>query len=285
MEKLEGKVAVITGAASGIGRETARLLAKQGMKVVLADVQQEPLDAVVAELKRASHDAKGVATNVGDFAAMQNLARVAYDSYGAVHLLHLNAGIGGGGSLFDDVTDNWRRVVDVNLMGVVWGIKAFAQRMVDGGQEGLIVGTSSGAGTEGTAYTGASYAATKAAVQSVMEALYGQLRDMNSKVKAAILFPPLTATNLAGKPEIMKGVEAHLQSRGVPATLVEPQNVAELFLDGIKRGRFFIRANRAESARLFDGAMSEAYYKWNDAIVRGRADAVLADGKPDAYLW
>lgn len=285
MDRFEGKVAVITGAASGIGRETARLLAKQGMKVVLADVKQEALDAVVDEFRGASLDVMGVATNVADFAAMQTLARTAYDTHGAVHLVLLNAGIGGGASLFDDVTDNWRRVVDINLMGVIWGIKAFAQRMIDGGDEGYIIATSSGAGTEGTSYNGTSYAATKTAVLSVMESLYGQLRDRQSKIKAAVLFPMLAATNLAGAPETMKVVEAHLHSRGVPATLFQPEQVAEVFLDGLKRDRFFIRAGRYESERLLGGQISEAYFQWNEAVMRGRTEAVLADGKPDPYLW
>jgi NAD(P)-dependent dehydrogenase (short-subunit alcohol dehydrogenase family) len=227
----------------------------------------------------------GVAADVADFAAMQELARSAYDAYGAVHLVHLNAGIAGGGSFFDDVTTDWPPVIDVNLKGVMWGIKAFAQRMVDGGDEGYIIATSSSAGIDGTTYTRAGYGATKIAVLSLMESFYGQLRDKQSKVRAGVLFPPPTATNLFGGPEAMKGAATSLRSRGVPATVVQPERVAELLLDGLKRDRFFIRVGRDESARLFDGQFGDAYIQWSEPLVRGRAEAVLTDGKPDAYLW
>ena len=284
MDRLDGKVAVVTGAASGIGRATARLLAQQGMKVVLAGRHKDGLDAVVDELRRASLEAMSVVADAADFGAMQQLARSAYDAYGAVHIVHLNAGVLEGGSFFDDVTDNWQQVIDVNLKGVIWGIKAFAQRMIDGGDEGYIIATSSGAGTEGTSYMSASYAATKIATLSLMESLYGHLRDKQSRIKAGVLFPPLTATNLMGGPEAMKGVETYLRNRGVPAILVQPEQVAELLLDGVKRERFFLRVGRSESSRLFDGQFDDDYFQWSEHLIRGRAEAVIADGKPDGYL-
>ena len=285
MDELEGKVAVVTGAGSGIGRATARLLSAQGMKVVLADLDAGAIDDVVDELRLASRDAMGVVTDVADFGSVQQLARAAYDAYGAVHVLHLNAGIAAGGSFFDDVTSNWERVIDVNVKGVIWGIKAFTQRMIDGGQDGFIIATSSGAGTDGTTYQTPNYAATKIAVLSLMESLHGQLRDRHSRVHAGVLFPPLTATNLSGSPEAMKGVESYLRQNGVPATLVQPEQVAQLVLDGIRRERFFIRVGRDEATQLFDGQFGDDWFAWNEKVIRGRAEAVLADGTPDPYIW
>jgi NAD(P)-dependent dehydrogenase (short-subunit alcohol dehydrogenase family) len=285
VKDLTGRVAVVTGGGGGIGAATGSLLAEQGMHVVLADVNGERLDAKVAQLRDAGLDVIGVVTDVADFSSMQALAEAAYDAFGAVHVLHLNAGIGGGGSLLDDVTADWERVLGVNLKGVVWGIKAFVPRMIDGGDDGYVIGTSSGAGAEGTSYKTPSYAATKMAVVSIMECLHGQLRDLQSRIRAGVLFPPLTATNLAGSPEFMKNVEAMLQSEGVPTTLVQPENVAKVVLDGIRRDRFFFRVGERESKECFDGAISADFFEWNERMIRGRADAVLADGVPDAYLW
>jgi short-subunit dehydrogenase len=175
--------------------------------------------------------------------------------------------------------------VGVNFYGVVWGIKAFVPRMVERGEEGVVLATSSGSGTEGTTYSTPGYSATKAAVLSVMECLYGQLRDRGSNVRVGVVFPPLTATNLAGNPENMKAVEAQLKSTGVDVTLVEPEAVAEMILDGIRRGRFFIRAGRAENAAFFDSRITAGFLDWNARVVRARADAQLADGTPDTYIW
>jgi NAD(P)-dependent dehydrogenase (short-subunit alcohol dehydrogenase family) len=286
MKELAGKVAIITGSASGIGLATVRALGREGMKVVMADVNetllQEAADACLAD----GLTVHPVTTDVSDFNAVRHLADVTYDTFGAVHVLHLNAGIASGANLFDEDTSSWRRIIDINLLGVVWGIKAFLPRMKQADQEAVILATSSGAGAEGTSFRSTAYAATKLAVVSVMESLYGFLREEQSPIHAGVVFPPLTATRLGGgDPANMKHVEQLLRSQGVPAVLMEPEQVAGLILDGIKRDRFFIRVGAEENKRIFNGSQSQEYFDWNARMIRGRAEAQLADGKPDEYLW
>ena len=193
--------AVAVSGASGA--PTGTLLAENGVKVVLADLNKEALDKTVEELTGKGHDVIGVPTDVADLSSMQNLANQAFDHYGKVDIAFLNAGIGGGGNLFDDEMDSWNRVIAVNFLGVLHGIKAFVPRMIAQGTHGHVLATSSGAGTTGTMYTGAGYATTKAAVCSLMECLYGQLRDQGADIQATVVFPPLARTNLAGDPAIM----------------------------------------------------------------------------------
>ncbi len=191
MDTLQGKIAVITGGAGGIGLATGRLLGQQGMNVVLVDVNESRLAEAAELCREESLDVSTFVADVSDYSAVKSVADTIFARHGTVHFLHLNAGIGGGGSLFDDVTENWERVIGVNLKGVVWGIKAFVPRMVDAGESGYVIATSSGAGAEGTSYQNPSYASTKNAVVSIMECLYGQLRDKSSLVRAGILFPPV----------------------------------------------------------------------------------------------
>jgi NAD(P)-dependent dehydrogenase (short-subunit alcohol dehydrogenase family) len=286
MRDLDGKVATITGAASGIGLATVRALGREGMSVVMADANETALQEAAESCAADGLTVRAVTTDVSDANAVRRLADVTYDMFGAVHVLHLNAGIGGGAaSLSDEKVAPWQQVLGINLLGVVWGIKAFLPRMKQADQEAVILATSSGAGAEGTAFRSPGYAATKLAVVSVMESLYGALRADHSPVRAAIVFPPLTATGLGGNPANMKFVEQFLQSEGVPATLVEPESVAEMIVDGIKRGRFFIRMGREENKAFFNDSQAPEFFDWNDRVIRGRAEAQLTYGTPDDYLW
>ena len=280
MEDLSGRTAVVTGGAAGIGRAVGRRLGREGMKVVLADRDADTLEATVAELRGEGVEVTGVPTDVSEPEANDRLADAAFDAYGAVHLLHLNAGIGGTVPLLDTDPTVWQRVVGVNLLGVVYGIEAFGARMVESGEDGVIVATSSGAGAEGTSYRSGPYAATKNAVVSVMESLHGELRDRKARIRCALLFPPLTESSM-GNPR----VEQWLRDNGVPTTLMQPEDVAELLLDGVRRGRFYIRINEAENERLFGGRLEPEYFAWNDRVTRGRAQAQLADTAPDGHLW
>ena len=286
MKDLNGAVAVITGSGSprGIGRATGTLLAEQGAKVVLSDVNAETLEATVKDLQGQGHDVIGVPTDVSDLASMKALADAAYDKYGKVNIAFLNAGIGGGGDLFSDEVDSWNRVIGVNYLGVLHGIKAFAQRMIDSGEEGHILASSSGAGATGVMYTGAGYAVTKQAVCTLMECLYGQLRDLNCKVKATVVFPPLTKSNLAGDPAFMEFVAQGLESNGVPAGLAEPEEVAQFVLEAIKADSFWAHGTVEQDARISEGRL-KATIEWEHDILRARAEALINRTPPDTYIW
>jgi NAD(P)-dependent dehydrogenase (short-subunit alcohol dehydrogenase family) len=251
------------------------------MRVVLADVNAESLDATVRDIEG---EVTGVVTDVGDYASVQRLAAEVYERYRRADVVFLNAGIGGGGSLFDDEMDSWHRVIGVNLMGVLHGIKAFVPRMVAQGGHGHVLATSSGAGVNGTMYTGASYATTKQAVRTLMECLYGQLRDRGADIQTTVVLPPLARTNLAGDPATMASIEQGLRASGVPMVLVEPEDVARVVLEAIRDDCFWAHPTHDQDARLFDGRLKEAT-DWQDEINRAEAAALIDRSPPDAYLW
>jgi NAD(P)-dependent dehydrogenase (short-subunit alcohol dehydrogenase family) len=191
MEELAGRVAVVTGGAGGVGRALGERFAAEGMRVVLADVFAEPLEEAVAAVRDRGAEAIGVVTDVSDLASVEHLADAAYDAFGAVHVLCNNAGVGAGaeGHIWDHTPNDWGWGLAVNLWGVIHGIKAFVPRMLEAGEEGHVVNTSSGNGGIAPLTSTAIYATTKAAVTTVTEVLYGQLRAVGSPIGASVLFP------------------------------------------------------------------------------------------------
>lgn len=283
---VKDKTAVITGAASGIGLATAKLLARKGAKIVLADFNADGLQAAEAELKVAGAEVIAGRCDVADFASVQALAAKTFEVFGTPHIVHLNAGVAGQCSFFGDDAAGWERIFGINCFGVIWGIKAFLPRMDESGEDCVILATSSGAGTEGVNFGAAAYAATKSAVLVLMESLYGTLKAKGSKVRSGVVFPPLTATRLAGdNPDVLKYVESHLRSTGVPTSLVQPEMVAEMVADGIERERFFINATRENAQTIYGGAIGSDFFDWNEPVIRARGEAQIGDGKPDSYLW
>lgn len=280
-----GDAAVITGAASGIGLATARALGRRGIKVVMADVNEARLKEAAESCRAEGFEVTAVQTDVSDFDSMLNLADSAFSAYDTIRLVHLNAGISSGASLANDDTASWRTSINVNLLGVVWGIKAFLPRLKEAGGEAMILATSSGAGSEGTCFIGPGYAASKIAVMSVMESLFGLLRAEQSPIRTGIVFPPLTATHINGEPENIGFIEQFLNSQGVPGKAVQPEPVAEMILDGIERNRFFIRMNEREDELFYGSSQPPESHEWSARMIRGRAEAVLADGTPDAYVY
>ncbi|NNC75658.1 MAG: SDR family NAD(P)-dependent oxidoreductase, partial [Acidimicrobiia bacterium] len=147
--ELAGRVAVVTGAASGIGLAMVQRFAAEGMALVLADIEEEPLGQAVDDLRSGGAECIGVVTDVSDAAAMDHLAEEAFARFDSVHLVCNNAGVGGGGSILDTTPEQWEWVLGVNLWGVVHGLRVFLPRLVEQ-DEGHVVNTASVAGIVST---------------------------------------------------------------------------------------------------------------------------------------
>jgi NAD(P)-dependent dehydrogenase (short-subunit alcohol dehydrogenase family) len=180
---------VVTGGASGIGRALCEEFVDEGMKVVVADVQGDAVDATVADLV-ARGEVEGVVTDVSRMDSVEALADTTYDRFGACHVLCNNAGVGAPSSTpWETTVNDWRWVHGVNVMGVVHGVLAFVPRMIEAGEEGHVVNTSSGDGGIAPLPTASVYAASKAAVTIYTECLASQLESEGTNLRASIFYP------------------------------------------------------------------------------------------------
>jgi NAD(P)-dependent dehydrogenase (short-subunit alcohol dehydrogenase family) len=283
--QLDGKVAVITGGSTGIGRATAVAFADRGARLVLAARRPDRLAATVEELERRGAPVIGVATDIAVGEQVDRLADAAYDAFGRVDVAFFNAGAPSADRLLSPSVDVWRTAVDTNVLGLVHCLGAFLPRMAVQDGRASVLATTSGAGIHGTAYATAPYAATKAAQLSMMESLYGQVRDEGLDLHVGVVVPPLTRTNLAGDDlSIWEHVAAGLAAHGLPAAVIEPEEVAALVVEGIERESFWIEADVEQDARLY-GGRNHANIERVHEIVRAKADAMIGHQPPDAYLW
>jgi NAD(P)-dependent dehydrogenase (short-subunit alcohol dehydrogenase family) len=192
MDDFKGRVAVVTGAASGIGLGVTERFLKEGMKVVLADVEQGNLDRECARLSKEGGDVLGVLCDVRDPDAVKDLAARTLSHFGAVHVVFNNAGVGPAGPMLDTTPEDWRWIVDVNLLGVAYGVMAFGPIMKEAGV-GHIINTASEAGHVSSAVLGM-YTATKHAVVGLSESLYRELEGTGVSVHC--LCPNLVRTEI-----------------------------------------------------------------------------------------
>ena len=252
MENLQGKVAVITGGASGIGWAVARRAAAEGMKVVIADIEEGALKQAERELTSQGTDAIAVATDVADAASVRELRERVLRRYGAVHLVHNNAGVGGGGPIWEVPEEDWRWIVGVNLWGVIHGVAAFVPLLVEQG-EGHVVNTASIAGLTTAPFIGP-YNATKQAVVAISETLYKDLEAAGvSGVGVSVLCPGFVQTRIAdagrNRPDWApaRDVENAEEVRATIQDLVDggipPSVVADMVLDAVRTDTFYIRTH------------------------------------------
>jgi NAD(P)-dependent dehydrogenase (short-subunit alcohol dehydrogenase family) len=252
MKEFAGKVAVITGAASGIGRGITERCLSEGMKLVLADTDDANLAKAETELKTLGGTVLAVRTDVSKRGDVELLARRAFDAFGQVHLLVNNAGIAAGGSPWEATWNDWEWVIGVNLWGVIHGVKVFTPLMLGQNTECHIVNTASAAGLM-VGGTSAPYSVTKHAVVALSESLYLTLQQRSALVKVSVLCPGLVRTNIINAERTRP---AALQNEPVEMTperqaglnfmkaaieaAMPPLEVAHRVFDAIKNEQFYI---------------------------------------------
>jgi NAD(P)-dependent dehydrogenase (short-subunit alcohol dehydrogenase family) len=282
MKDLSGKTAVITGAASGLGLEMARRAHALGMRLVLADVEPEPLSRIVNEVREAGGVALGEVVDVAEDAQVARLAARAFAELGEVNLLVNNAGVGGGGYVWETSEEEWRWVLGVNLMGVVHGLRHFVPRMIEANARGVpghVVNTASIAGWLTTPMFGV-YSVSKHAVVALTETLHHDLRLAGATLGVTLLCPAFVPTGIArserNRPSHLAGAAPRTASQA------RAQAAVERAVAGGKVGA-------ADVARMtFEAVAEERFYVFTHpqilASVRARHEAVHAAAPPaDPY--
>jgi NAD(P)-dependent dehydrogenase (short-subunit alcohol dehydrogenase family) len=257
VKELEGRVAVVTGGAGGIGRALCEEFLAEGMRVVVSDVRADAVERATTELADRG-EVVGVVTDVSTYESVETLAEATYESFGACHVLCNNAGVGAPSSTpWETTVNDWRWVHGVNVMGVVHGVLAFVPRMIEAGDEGHVINTSSGDGGISPLPTASVYAASKAAVTSFTETLASQLETEGTRLRASIFYPSggLLRTGL-WEAERTRPPEL---ARERPRT-TEPMTVAKLEAMAEKGGHTLPWQDLNELARIVvDGIRHESF--------------------------
>jgi NAD(P)-dependent dehydrogenase (short-subunit alcohol dehydrogenase family) len=251
MEELRAKVAVVTGAASGIGLALARRFGAEGMRVVLADVEEEALARAAAELAAAGVESIAVRTDVSRADEVEALAERAIEAFGAVHLVCNNAGVFAGGNAWEVSVADWEWVLGVNLWGVIHGLRSFVPRLLAHGDEAHVVNTASMAGLMSNPFA-APYTVSKHAVVALSEVLYHELTLSGSKVGVSVLCPEAVATRI-GEAERNRPGGAAAQGAESPARAmvhgalrravgrgIAPDVMADRVVRAVRERRFYV---------------------------------------------
>ncbi|MHA6824091.1 SDR family oxidoreductase [Ralstonia pseudosolanacearum] len=289
MKQFAGGVAVITGGASGFGKEFARLGAGLGMKLVLADIQQDALDAAVAEFRAQGVEVIGVRVDVSREADVQALADAAIGAFGKVNLLFNNAGVGAGGLIWENSQQDWDWVLGVNLHGVIHGVRIFTPLMLaeaakDPSYAGHIVNTASMAGLLNAPAMGI-YNVSKHAVVALTESLYQDLSLVTEQIRCSVLCPYFVPTGITqshrNRPQDLANVAPPTRSqlvaqamtdKAVSAGKVSAEQVGQMTFDAIRDERFYIYSH--------PHALAPVQHRFED-IVSQRNPSDPFEDKPD----
>ena len=256
MKDLQGRVAVITGAASGFGLEAARIAARGGMKIVMADVQPDALELSAAEVRDLGAEVLPFRLDVSRAAEVEALARATRERFGAPHFVFNNAGVGAGGLIWEHGAPDWEWVLGVNLMGVAHGVRVFVPMMLEAARAdpayaGHVVNTASMAGLLTPPNMGV-YNVSKAAVVSLTETLYHDLSLVTEQVHAHLLCPYFVPTGIhrsernrpPGVPEpaptASQRIARAMSEKAVTSGKVTAHQVAQLVFDAMASGRFYV---------------------------------------------
>ena len=287
MKNFKGRTAVITGAGSGFGLEASRIAAREGMQVVMADVQADALERAAAEISALGAPVLPFRLDVSKAAEVEALGNATVGRFGAPHLVFNNAGVGAGGLIWETSLADWEWVLGVNLMGVAHGIRVFTPMMLaaaaqDPGYEGHIVNTASMAGLQNMPNMGV-YNVSKHAVVSMSETLHHDLALVTDRIAASVLCPYFIPTGIA-----------HSQRNRpteVPARATRSQRVAEAMIDkAVSAGK----VSAAQVAQLvFDAVAAKHFYIYShphalataqtrlEDVVQGRNPTDPFAGKPE----
>ena len=269
MKDFRGKVAVVTGGASGLGRAMAQRFAREGMRIVLADVQQDALDRTVAEFSAAGHAAIGVRCDVSKADQVDHLRDATLAHFGKVHVVCNNAGVAPGGLAWESTVADWEWCLGVNVYGVIHGIRSFVPAMLAHGEEAHIVNTASVAGLISPPGM-AIYCVSKHAVVTLTECLHHDLASQSDKVKASVLCPAYVPTAIADS------------ERNRPADLRNPERTRsadeiareELLRKAVSSGR--ITAEQVGD-RVFEAIRDERFYILPHQKIKGAIETRMQD--------
>lgn len=255
MKEFKDKVAVITGAASGIGRGLAERCAQEGMKVVLADIEEKALTETEKEMKAAGASVLAVLTDVSKASDIEALARKTLDAFGAVHLLCNNAGVGPGAAyIWERTVADWKWVMGVNLWGVIHGVRVFVPIMLEQDTECHIVNTASVGGLISSPHLGV-YKVTKHGVVTLSETLYHELAQRGAKINVSVLCPAYVNTRImdaernrpaelqndpAAEKTNPEGLAVHQAMREAVQAAMSPQQAADRVFNAIREEKFYI---------------------------------------------
>jgi NAD(P)-dependent dehydrogenase (short-subunit alcohol dehydrogenase family) len=254
VQELNGRVAVVTGAASGIGLALAQRFADEGMRLVMTDIDATALERVAAAVREAGTDVEAVQLDVRDPNAVEAAAQLAVDRFGGLHIAANNAGIVNGGTTWELPLDAWHAVIDVNLWGVIHGVHAFVPRILATGQEGHVVNVASMAAVTALGGLGP-YTVAKHGVLGLSDVLRADLAANGAPVGVSVVFPGRIRTGMN------------------PIGTVEPAAVAANVLDAIRRNRSYVFTD--------DHATDDVNTRL-EAIIAARGDVLPAATQRDA---